>query len=144
MTAEPVRVGIGRLDTTDRPGLVLVDCQKLFTLDPAVDEAAKACGRAAQAARDAGVPVVWLRVLFEDDDELGPVWTAKAPALKQLRPGAAFLLGSSFGIDAGLKAQADFRLSMSKMTFPHHLARVMLLEQLYRAESIQAGGKYHK
>ncbi|SCX44300.1 maleamate amidohydrolase [Klenkia marina] len=88
MTAEPVRVGIGRLDTTERPGLVLVDCQNLFTLDPAVDEAAKACGRAAAAARALGVPVVWLRVLFDDDAELGPVWTAKAPALKQLRPGA--------------------------------------------------------
>ncbi|SDN84750.1 Nicotinamidase-related amidase [Klenkia soli] len=88
MTAEAVRVGMGRLDTTDRPGLVLVDCQNLFTLDPAVDAAAKACGRAAAAAREAGVPVVWLRVLFDDDAELGPVWTTKAPALKQLRPGA--------------------------------------------------------
>jgi nicotinamidase-related amidase len=88
MTAEAVRVGMGRLDSTERPGLVLVDCQKLFTLDPAVDAAAQACGAAAAAARTAGVPVVWLRVLFEDDDQLGPVWTAKAPALKQLRPGA--------------------------------------------------------
>jgi nicotinamidase-related amidase len=88
MTAEAVRVGMGRLDSTERPGLVLVDCQKLFTLDPAVDAAAKACGAAAAAARTAGVPVVWLRVLFDDDDQLGPVWTAKAPALKQLRPGA--------------------------------------------------------
>ena len=55
-----------------------------------------------------------------------------------------FLIGSSFGISQKIKQIADFKLSMSPMTFPHHLARIMVMEQIYRAEAIQAGSKYHK
>lgn len=55
-----------------------------------------------------------------------------------------FIIGGSLGIDDGVKALADFKLSFSKMTFPHQLMRLILTEQLYRAFKINANESYHK
>ncbi|MBQ5397859.1 MAG: 23S rRNA (pseudouridine(1915)-N(3))-methyltransferase RlmH [Ruminococcus sp.] len=55
-----------------------------------------------------------------------------------------FVIGGSWGLSDEVKQRADFKLSMSKMTFPHQMARVVLCEQIYRAFEINNNGKYHK
>lgn len=107
-----------------------------------------AAGLAAEAEKIlAAVPKgAWFCVLTPEGTELSS--EALADKLRTVknegRSAACFLIGSSFGMDPSVKKRADYRLSFGPMTFPHHLMRVMAMEQLYRAESIQAGTKYHK
>ena len=114
--------------------------------DPSPAEIEQGLAREAEAIEKAIPKGAWFCVLtpegkLQSSEEL-------AQTLKTVKnsgkSSACFLIGSSFGIHARIKTMADHKLSMSKMTFPHHLARVMVLEQLYRAEAIQAGSKYHK
>ena len=71
-----------------------------------------------------------------------------AKHLAELKTGGVsslvFVIGGSLGLGKNVLERADAEMSMSPMTFPHRLARVMLLEQLYRAEKINAGERYHK
>ncbi|MDR0770810.1 MAG: 23S rRNA (pseudouridine(1915)-N(3))-methyltransferase RlmH [Burkholderiales bacterium] len=82
-------------------------------------------------------------------DERGQLWDTRqlAQKLTQWREAAcdvAFILGSADGLDAGLKAGADARWSLSPLTLPHGLARIVVAEQLYRAVSLNAGHPYHR
>ncbi len=90
---------------------------------------------------DAFVVALCIEGVLTSSEELSALLTDCA---NRGRSRVCFLIGGSDGLSDAVKKRADLRLSMSRMTFPHHLARVMLIEQLYRAESIQAGSRYHK
>ena len=110
--------------------------------NPAPAEIERALAREAEAIRSrlpAGAAVAALCVegTLRSSEEL-------AGLLAREEAGLAFVIGGSCGLHPSVKALAKERLSMSPMTFPHHLARVMLLEQIYRGFQIRGGGKYHK
>ncbi|MGX8698433.1 MAG: 23S rRNA (pseudouridine(1915)-N(3))-methyltransferase RlmH [bacterium] len=83
-----------------------------------------------------------IALCVEGRELTSPAFSAALARLQNAK--LTFVIGSSDGLSPRVKEAAALRLSMSQMTFPHHLARVMLLEQLYRALNLAAGGKYHK
>ena len=131
--------GYCRLQLTELPEERLPQTPARAQIDAALEKEA-----AAVAARlPKGAAVVALCVEGEplSSEQLAArleQWTASGTNT------LVFLIGSSYGMHPSLKAQARLRLSMSPMTFPHHLARVMLLEQLYRCFKIGEGSGYHK
>lgn len=114
--------------------------------DPSAAQIAAGLSREAELIAQKLPKGAWFCVLTPEGTELSSERLAqKLEEVKLSGRGAAcFLIGSSFGIAPEIKKQADFRLSFGPMTFPHHLMRVMALEQLYRAQTILAGTKYHK
>ncbi len=114
--------------------------------DPSAAQIAAGLSREAELIVQKLPKGAWFCVLTPEGTELSSERLAqKLEEVKLSGRGAAcFLIGSSFGIAPEVKKQADFRLSFGPMTFPHHLMRVMALEQLYRAQTILAGTKYHK
>jgi 23S rRNA (pseudouridine1915-N3)-methyltransferase len=97
----------------------------------------------AEAIQAALRPEEQLVVLAEE----GQVFDSQAFARRLEGSGSerlALVIGGAEGIAPALKARACWMLSLSPMTFPHELARLLLLEQLYRALTIQQGGPYHK
>lgn len=114
--------------------------------DPSPAQIAAGLEKEAETIREKIPKGAWFCILTPEGKMLSS--EQLADKLKEVKlsgkSSACFLIGSSFGISPNIKAAADFKLSISPMTFPHHLARVMVLEQLYRAEAIQAGSKYHK
>ena len=114
--------------------------------DPNETQIAQGLAREAEAIRKAIPKGAWLCVLTPEGRLLSSEQLADTLRQAKLggRSGVCFLIGSSFGIAPEIKALADLQLSMSRMTFPHHLARVMLIEQLYRGFKINEGSRYHK
>ena len=114
--------------------------------DPSPSEIAAGLEKEAELILSKIPKGAWFCVLTPEGKELSSeAFASKIKAIKLSgKSSACFLIGSSFGMSPRVKEKADFKLSMGPMTFPHHLARIMVLEQIYRAEAIQAGSKYHK
>ena len=112
---------------------------------PTLGEITAALAREGEAIRakippSARVAALCVEGRLRSSEELAHMIPAQGSGDKHL----VFLIGGSYGLHPSIKTEAQIQLSMSPMTFPHHLARVMLLEQVYRAFKINEGSSYHK
>jgi len=123
-----------RLETIELPPAVLPD-------KPSTAQIAQALAAEAKLAGEKIIKTAAVAALCVEGRQMS---SEQFAAWLESQSEVTFLIGSSFGLGEGLKTQAQLKLSFSAMTFPHQLARVMLLEQIYRASQIQTGGKYHK
>jgi len=141
--AEAAAEYVKRLGRYCRLELVELPEQRLPE-NPSPAEIERALAREAIRSRlpaSAGLIALCVEGRMQSSEELAQLmetWAGRGE--KQL----VFLIGGSFGLHESVKAEVRVKLSMSPMTFPHHLARVMLLEQIYRGFQILEGGKYHK
>lgn len=114
--------------------------------NPSEKEIASALEREAQEILKAVPPDAYMVALCVEGKQMPSEGMAELIRARENsgKPKLCFVIGGSFGLAPAVKARADLRLSMSEMTFPHHLARVMLIEQLYRGFKINEGSRYHK
>ena len=113
--------------------------------DPSDAQIAIALGREAQEILKRIPPRAWIVALCIEGEAFTSTQLAqKLTRISNEAPHVVFIIGSSHGLADIVKQSANMLLSMSKMTFSHRIARVMLCEQIYRAGSITAGKKYHK
>lgn len=113
--------------------------------NPSAGEIAAALEKEADAILAALPPRATLAALCVEGKQLSsPELARKLEEIKQNTGELCLVIGSSHGLSPRIKSAAQWRLSVSALTFPHQMMRVILLETLYRSLSILAGGKYHK
>jgi 23S rRNA (pseudouridine1915-N3)-methyltransferase len=131
--------GYCKLELVELPEVKLPQDPTLGEIQAALDKE----GAAIRAKIPAGSSIVAMCVegKLQSSEELAATFRAwEMNSAKHL----VFVIGGSYGLHPSIKKEAWLRLSMSPMTFPHHLARVMVLEQIYRAFKINEGSSYHK
>lgn len=113
--------------------------------NPSKSDISKALGDEAERIRKAIPAKSYKIALCVEGKQLSSEELAeKIEEISQISGCICLVIGSSHGIDSSLKSECDMRLSVSKLTFPHQLMRVMMLEIIYRAMNIIKGTKYHK
>ena len=134
-----------RLQTYCRLELVEITEQRLSDR-PAEKEITAALEREGQEILKAVPADAYLVALCVEGKQMPSEGMAELIAARENsgKPKLCFVIGGSVGLSPTVKSRADRKLSMSQMTFPHHLARVMLIEQVYRGFKINEGSQYHK